>query len=270
MREALAELVEAAGDNDRRQAAEHHHRQHPAQGHPLLHMHQRGIAHRQRDRPFPHAPGHDRQHDKEEHLKRLHAQQRANADAHQHADHLAAQHWEEDLQEALNQGGAVHTHDAADDNAADIEIEDVGGFIEFGGGFHDHVRQQTVMDQRGRNKSGADRRRAEFPQHRQAFTKLAAGEAKESQSGHHHHDIARQFTAKAIEGNQPPGQQKQRQRDDPYLPVIHDVPPALPERGFRRIDRFKGCRECIVCRAHKFSPVVIIHFQRKGTAASLM
>ena len=62
------------------------------------------------------------------------------------------------------------------------------------------------MDQRGRNKSGADRRRAEFSQHRQALTKLAAGEAKESQGGHHHHDIARQFTAKAVEGNQPPGQ----------------------------------------------------------------
>jgi hypothetical protein len=38
---------------------------------------------------------------------------------------------------------------------------------------------------------------------------------------------------------------------DIVVMVIHDVPPALPERGFRRIDRFKGCRECIVCRAHK-------------------
>ena len=151
-----------------------------------------------------------------------------------------------------------------------IEIEDVSGFIEFGRGFNNHVRQQTIVDQRGRNKGGADRRRTEFPQHREAFTKLAAGEAKESQGGHHHHDIARQFAAKAVEGNQSSGQQKQRQRDDPHLPVIHDMPPALLERGFRRIDRFKGCRECVVCGAHKFSPVVIIHFQRKGTAASLM
>ena len=45
MREALAELVEAAGDDDRRQAAKHHHRQYPAQDHALLHMHQRGITH---------------------------------------------------------------------------------------------------------------------------------------------------------------------------------------------------------------------------------
>ncbi|SQC48327.1 Uncharacterised protein [Klebsiella pneumoniae] len=101
-------------------------------------------------------------------------------DAHQHADHFAAQHREEDLQKALNQRGAVHTHDAADNDAADIEIEDVSGFIEFGRGFNNHVRQQTIVDQRGRNKGGADRRRTEFPQHREAFTKLAAGEAKES------------------------------------------------------------------------------------------
>ncbi len=94
MREALAELVEAAGDDDRRQAAEHHHRQYPAQGHALLHMHQRSVAHRQRDRPFAYATSHDRQHDKEEHLERLHTQQRADADAHQHANHFATQHRE--------------------------------------------------------------------------------------------------------------------------------------------------------------------------------
>ena len=208
MREAFTKLVQTAGDDNRRQAAQHHHRQHASQRNALIHMHQRRIANRQRDRPLAHAAGHNRQHDKEEDLERIHPQQTANSHADQHTDNFAAQHRQEDLQEPLNQRGAVHAHNAANDNAADVEIKNIGRFIEFGGGFNHHIRQQAVMDQRGRNKGGANRRRAKLTKYRQALAELAAGKTEEGQRRHHYHDIARQLAAKAVQRDKTAGQQK--------------------------------------------------------------
>ena len=229
MRVTFTELIEAAGDDDCRQAAEHNHRQNATERHALVHMQQGGIADGERDRPFPNTARHDRQNDKEEDLEWLKAQRYPYAHANNHADNFAAQHREEDAQEALNQHGAVHAHDAADNNAADIEVENVGGFVELRGGLHHHIRQQTVIDQCRRNKGGANRRRAEFTDNRQALAKLTAGKAEERERGDHHHDIAGQFAAEAINGNQRAGQDKQWQRDNSDFPRIHNMPPALFE-----------------------------------------
>ena len=60
VRIAFAELVQTAGDDNGGEAAQHHHRQDASQRHALIHMQQRRIADRQRDRPFAHAARHDR------------------------------------------------------------------------------------------------------------------------------------------------------------------------------------------------------------------
>ena len=250
MRIAFAELVQAPGDNDCRQTAEHHHRQHASERNALVHMQQGGIADGKRDRPFSYAARHNRQNDEEEDLERLKTQRQADAHPHQHADDFAAQHREEDAQEALNQHRAVHAHDAADNNAADIEVENVGGFVELGGGLDHHVRQQAIIDQRGRDKGGANRRRAELADNRQAFAKLTAGKAEEGQRRHHHHDIARQFSAQAINGDQRARQNEQRQRNNPDFPGIHNMPPALFKRRPLNFNRVVGNRERIVSCAH--------------------
>ena len=213
-------------------------------------MHQRGVANRQRNRPLADAAGLDWQDDKEQPLKRLQPQGGTDADADHHADDFAAQHREENPQKALNQRGAVHAHNAADDNAADIKVKNVGRLIEFGGRLHHHLRQQAVMHQRRRDEGRADGRRAELAEYRQAFTEFAAGKAEKGQRRHHHDDIARQLAAQAVQRDQAAGQQKERQRDNTDFPVIEDMPPALLKRGFRRINRVDGCRECIVCGAH--------------------
>ncbi|CCJ86159.1 hypothetical protein BN133_2536 [Cronobacter dublinensis 582] len=227
VRVAFAELIKAAGNNDGGEAAEHNDRQHAAQRHALIHMQQRRVTDGKRDSPFAHAARHDRQDQEEENLERLHAERDTDAHAHQHADDFTAQHREENTQKPLDKRGAVHAHDAADDNAADVEIENVGGFVEFGGGLHDNIRQPAVIDQRGRNESGANRRRAHFPDDRQAFAELAAGEAEERQRRDHHHDVARQLAAEAVNGDKRAGEDKQRQWNNPDFPGIHDMPPLF-------------------------------------------
>src|SRR5690606_4961550 len=183
-----------------RQTAEHHHWQHAAERHALIHVQQRGVTDRERDRPFTHAACHNWQNDKEENLERLKTERQTNAHPDNHADNFTAQHREEDAQEALNQHRAVHAHDAADNDAAYVEIENVGGFVKLRRGFHHHVRQQAIIDQRGRDEGGANRRRAELADNRQAFAKLTAGKAEEGQRRHHHHNVARQFSAQTING----------------------------------------------------------------------
>ena len=250
VRVALTKLVQATGDNDRGQTAEHHHRQHAAERYALVHVQQGGITDGKRNCAFPDTARHNGQNDKEEDLERLQAQRETNAHPHQHADDFTAQHREEDAQEALNQHRAVHAHDAADDNAADVEIENIGGFIELSGGLDHHIRQQAVIDQRGRDKGCANRRRTELADNRQALAKLTAGKAEEGQGRYHHHDVARQLSAQTINRNQCARQNKQRQRDNPDFPGIHNMPPTLFERGSLNFHRVVGNRERIVSCAH--------------------
>ncbi|MNS47433.1 hypothetical protein D3C72_799610 [compost metagenome] len=165
-------------------------------------MQQRGVADGEWNCPFADPARHDRQNNKEEDLERLKAERHADAHPDDHADDFAAQHREENAQEALNQHGPVHAHDAADNDAADVEIENVGRFVELGGGLDHHVRQQAVIDHRRRNKGGANRRSTEFADNRQTFAELTAGKTEERQSCDHHHDIARQFSAQTVNGDQ--------------------------------------------------------------------
>ena len=73
----------------------------------------------------------------------------------------------------------------------------------------------------------------------------AAEAAGASDAGH-----KTQLAAQAVQRDQAAGQQNERHRDNTDFPVIEDMPPALLKRGFRRINRVDGCRECIVWGAH--------------------
>lgn len=90
---------------------------------------------------------------------------------------LHTQHREENTHETLDQH-LRSAHDAAHDDATNVEIQNVGAFIELGGGFHHDIRQQAVIDQRGRNERGANRCRAHLADERKTFAEFAAGESK--------------------------------------------------------------------------------------------
>ena len=98
--------------------------------------------------------------------------------------------------------------------------------------------------------SARDSARAELDSAKEEFAKLTAGKAEEGQGRYHHHDVARQLSAQTINRNQCARQNKQRQRDNPDFPGIHNMPPTLFERGSLNFNRVVGNRERIVSCAH--------------------
>jgi hypothetical protein len=62
------------------------------------------------------------------------------------------------FEESLHQNPAVHTQDAADDDASDEQVKEVGILGEFDDGFFNLRRQQLVIRERRGDKSGKDRR----------------------------------------------------------------------------------------------------------------
>jgi hypothetical protein len=61
------------------------------------------------------------------------------------------------FEESLHQNLAVHTQDAADDDASDEQVKEVGVLGEFNDGFFDLWRQQLVIGERRGDESGKDR-----------------------------------------------------------------------------------------------------------------
>ncbi|CAH0299980.1 hypothetical protein SRABI106_03747 [Rahnella aquatilis] len=225
MRIAFTQLVERAGNDDSGQTPQHHDRQNATQRYALIHMQDGCITDGKWNRSFTDATGHNRQDQEEENLERFHAQRQTNAHPDQHADHFATQHREENTHETLDQHFAIHAHDAAHDDATNVEIQNVGAFIELGGGFHHDIRQQAVIDQCGRNERGANRCRAHLADERKTFAEFAAGESKECQRGDHDHDVARQFAVETIYCDKQPRHGKQRQRNNADFPGVENVPP---------------------------------------------
>lgn len=78
--------------------------------------------------PSPTPPGHDGQDEEEEGLERRETQGVTDAHTDQHAGDLTAEHREKDTHKPLDQGATIHAHNAADDNAADIEIKNIAAF----------------------------------------------------------------------------------------------------------------------------------------------
>src|SRR5260370_30981400 len=85
------------------------------------------------------------------------AQKGADASFHQGGDYRADGERHEYLQETLHKDVAIHSQNAADDDARDKQVQKVRVFREFNDGFFDLGRQQLVVSEGRRNESRENR-----------------------------------------------------------------------------------------------------------------
>ena len=69
------------------------------------------------------------------------------------------------LEEPFHQNPAVHAQDAADDDASDEQVKEVGILGEFDDGLFNLRGQQLVIGKSGRNKSSEDRGGSDIAKH---------------------------------------------------------------------------------------------------------
>jgi hypothetical protein len=177
VRIAFAHVVERARDQDRHQAAQHDRRQHLGEQLALRLMHELHVADRERDGPFAHPARHDRHHDEEEGVEDPEAEQRPDAGADDGRDDGSERQGQEDLEEALDQHGAVHPEDAADDDRRDEQIEEVAEVGELGDRVKDLLGQQMVKREERGDEGREDRGRPDVPRDGEPLAELGAGEA---------------------------------------------------------------------------------------------
>src|SRR5208283_5725303 len=99
--------------------------------------------------------------DVEERVVGSQAQQRPHQRSRADRDEQAGNQRSKDLDGATDQARAVHAQDAADNNAANIEIKEVAGPEEVLGRRDDRFRQEMRIDQVGRKKRREDRSSAD-------------------------------------------------------------------------------------------------------------
>ncbi|GJD76721.1 hypothetical protein CFIICLFH_4980 [Methylobacterium goesingense] len=226
VRLALAHPVEGAGQDDRREAAQHHRRQHLGEDVALRNAEDAAVADGERDRALADAAGHDRHHDEEEGVVGAEAEERAHQGADAARRQGAEAEGDEDLEEALDQYRPVHPQDAADDDGRDVEVEKVGELGEVRDRLDDRTRDQRVVDQRRGDEGGEDRPRPDLAQDRQALADLRAGEAPQHQDGDHRRCVGLDLALGGQHPEQHHQNQVDRQRDDADLDV-DEAPPAL-------------------------------------------
>ena len=234
---ALADIVERAGEQDRREAAEHDRRQDLGEEVALVQAEDRGVADRERDRALADAAGHDRHHDEEEGLvgaeTERHADQGADAGRRDRADGQG----HEDLEEAADQDLTVHAEDRADDDRGDVQVEEVGELGEVDDRLLDLRRDHAVIGERRGDEGREDRARPDGAQHRQALADLGAGEAAEHEHRDHRRRVGLDLALEGQDRQERDEDEIDRDRDDADLEV-HQTPPALgPERLARRFRR---------------------------------
>jgi hypothetical protein len=93
------------------------------------------IADGERNRALADTPGHDRNHHEEERVEGAQPKQRTDQRADDTGGDRANRQRHEYLQKSLHQNLAVHAQDAADDDAGDEQIEEVGILGKFNDGF---------------------------------------------------------------------------------------------------------------------------------------
>ena len=228
---SLADVVQDTGQDDRGQAAEHDRRQDLREHVALRLVQDFRIPDRKRDSAFADAAGHDGKHDIEEAVVGAETQHGPD----QGSDHTRRDRAEgkrhEYLDEALHQNPAIHSQDAADDDAGDEEVEEVGVLGELDDRFLDLGRDQLVIGKRGGNEGREDRRGTDVAQYRDAFADFGAGEAPDDQHGDHHRDLALDVAGIGEPHQKREQDHEHRDRDDPD-PCIHDLPPAAGPPGF--------------------------------------
>jgi hypothetical protein len=231
VRKALADGVEGAGEDDRRERTQHHRRQHLGEDHPLLLAEDRRIADRKRDRTLADAARHDRHDDEEERLVGTEPQQSPDQRADQGRGDGADPQGREDLEEALDQDLAVHAKDRADDDRRDVDVEEVGELGEVGDRLHHLRRHQGVVDERRGDEGREDRSGADILQNRNPLADFRAGEAAHHQHGDHGRPVGLDLALLDEDHDQNRQDEVDRQRYDADLGVDQTPPAVRPEPG---------------------------------------
>ena len=143
------------------------------------------------------------------------------------------------LDEALHKNLAIHPKDAADDDAGDEEVEEVGVLGELDDRLLDLGRDQLVVGKRRGNEGREDRRGTDVAQYWDALADFGAGEAADDQHGDHHRDLTLDVAGIGEPHQKREQDHEHRDRDDPD-PCIHDLPPAARPPGFGAA----GIRRC--------------------------
>ncbi|MGY4284307.1 hypothetical protein ACVWXO_003527 [Bradyrhizobium sp. LM2.7] len=222
---SLADVVQDTGQDDRGQAAEHDRRQYLREHVALRQVQDFRIPDRKRDRAFADATGHDGQHDVEEAVMSAKAQHGPDQGSDRTRRDRTEGKRHEYLDEALHQNLAIHSQDAADDDAGDEEVKEVGVLGELDDRFLDLGRDQLVIGKRGGNEGGEDCRGTDVAQYRDTLADFGAGEAPDDQHGDHHRHLALDV-AGIGEPDQKCEQDHEHWDRDDSDPCIHDLPPA--------------------------------------------
>src|SRR5450631_1956847 len=144
MRIFLADIVERARQQNRRQAREHHGWQHLCEQIALLLVKYLRIADGERDRSLAHAAGHNRDHDEEERVVGAETQHNADNRTDDASYDRSSSQRDEYLEEALDENATVHTKDATDDDAGYKQVQKVRVLREFRDRSQDRGRQQMM------------------------------------------------------------------------------------------------------------------------------
>jgi hypothetical protein len=243
VRVAFADEIERAGEKDRREAAEHHRRQHLGEDVALGLIEDLRITDRERNGALAHPARHDRDHDEEEAVIGAEPEQRADRGADRRGGERTDRERHENLHEALDQDLAVHAQNAADDDASDEQIEEVGVFGELDDRLFNLRRQQLIISERRGHESRENRRRSDIAQHREPLADLGAGEAAHHQHGDHDGDFALDVAGVGEAREQREQDDVDRKRDDPDS-GIHDPPPAVRPPRLRSAGSGGRMRRC--------------------------
>jgi hypothetical protein len=159
------------------------------------------VADRQRDRPFPYAACHYRHDDEEEGVEGPEPQEHTNHRADDPTADRPGGKRDEDLEEALNQDTAIHTENAADDDAGDEQVQKIGVLGELYHRAEDGVWQQMMKGEERGDESGKNRGGADISDDRDALAQFGAGEAAHRQQDDSHQNVGRHAPRERIEGD---------------------------------------------------------------------
>src|SRR5262249_19686585 len=222
----FADVVERTREEDRCEAAEHHRRQHLGE-HVAVGLAQNlRIADGERDRALADTAGHDRDYHEEEGVKGAEPEHGADQRADDAGRDRANRQWHEYFQKPLHQHLAVHTEDAADDDAGDKQVEEVGILGKLDDRFLDLRRQQLVIGESRGDKGGKNCRCADVAKHRRTLSDFSAGEAANHQNGNHDGDFALDVASENEANQERDEDGVNRDRDDPD-PQVDDLPPSF-------------------------------------------
>src|SRR5271170_1258569 len=187
------------------------------------------VANRQRNCSFAYPACHYRHDDKEEGVEGPQSQERSDHRADDPTGDRPSGKRDEDLEETLDQDTAIHTKDAADDDAGDEEVEEIGVLGELRHRAEDGSWQQMMKGEERGDEGGKNRGGADTADDQDALTQLGAGEAAHRQQDDSHQNVGRHAPGERIEGDHCEQNHKDWQRNDADLEIDNRPPAGRPE-----------------------------------------